>query len=51
MDDAMGAKRSYEKFLKLAPSDHPEVLRVEHLLRAYGKVESNEKERGTASAP
>jgi tetratricopeptide (TPR) repeat protein len=37
MDDAMGAKRSYEKFLELAPSDHPESLRVKNLLRAYGK--------------
>jgi tetratricopeptide (TPR) repeat protein len=43
IDDAMGAKRSYEKFLKLAPSDHPEFLRVKHLLQTYGKGESNEK--------
>ncbi|MDR2372142.1 MAG: hypothetical protein LBD60_03280 [Puniceicoccales bacterium] len=42
-DDAGGAKRSYEKFLKLAPSDHPEIARVKHLLQTYEKRESNEK--------
>jgi tetratricopeptide (TPR) repeat protein len=51
MDDAMGAKRSYEKFLELAPSNHPEILRVKRLLQAYGKGEDNEKKRRTASAP
>jgi tetratricopeptide (TPR) repeat protein len=34
MDNAAGAKRSYEKFLKLAPSNHPEISRIKHLLQA-----------------
>jgi tetratricopeptide (TPR) repeat protein len=50
MDNAMGAKRSYEKFLKLAPTDHPEILRVKRLLRVYEKGENNEKKRGTVGA-
>ena len=35
MDNAAGAKRSYEKFLKLAPSNHPEISKIKHLLQAY----------------
>ncbi|MDR2807372.1 MAG: hypothetical protein LBB11_04455 [Puniceicoccales bacterium] len=33
--DSLGAKHSYEKFLKLAPSGHPEISKVERLLKAY----------------
>jgi tetratricopeptide (TPR) repeat protein len=43
MDDAVGAKHSYEKFLNLAPTNHPEILRIEHLLQAYGKEENDGK--------
>jgi tetratricopeptide (TPR) repeat protein len=43
MDDAMGAKRSYEKFLKLAPPNHPEIPKVEHRLQTYTQEENNKK--------
>jgi tetratricopeptide (TPR) repeat protein len=33
--DVVGAKRSYEKFIKLAPANHPEIAKVEHLLKTY----------------
>jgi tetratricopeptide (TPR) repeat protein len=34
-EDAAGAKRSYEKFLQLAPPGHPEISKIRHLLEAY----------------
>lgn len=37
LGDASGACHSYEKFLKLAPMDHPERERVERLLSVYRK--------------
>jgi tetratricopeptide (TPR) repeat protein len=35
MSDAVGAKHSYEKFLKLALPGHPEIAKIEHLLGVY----------------
>ncbi|MDR1366977.1 MAG: hypothetical protein LBJ13_03690 [Puniceicoccales bacterium] len=35
--DAMGAKRSYEEFLSVAPSNHPELTKVKHLLQSCEK--------------
>jgi hypothetical protein len=43
MDDAMGKKRSYEKFLKLAPPNHPEIQKVEHRLQTYTQEGNNKK--------
>jgi tetratricopeptide (TPR) repeat protein len=37
MNDAAGAKRSYGKFLQLAPSDHPEIPKIQQLLKTYRK--------------
>jgi tetratricopeptide (TPR) repeat protein len=37
-EDAVGAKRSYEKFLQLAPQGHPEIPKIRHLLEVYGSV-------------
>ena len=33
--NASGAQRSYEKFLQIAPSDHPDFLRIQKLLETY----------------
>jgi tetratricopeptide (TPR) repeat protein len=41
--DALGAKHSYEKFLNLAPVDHPEILKVKHFLQIYAKEKNDEK--------
>jgi tetratricopeptide (TPR) repeat protein len=38
-EDAVGAKRSYEKFLQLAPPGHPEIQKIRHLLEVYGSKE------------
>jgi tetratricopeptide (TPR) repeat protein len=38
-EDAVGAKRSYEKFLQLAPQGHPEIPKIRHLLEVYGSKE------------
>jgi tetratricopeptide (TPR) repeat protein len=38
-EDAVGAKRSYEKFLQLAPQGHPEISKIKHLLEVYGSKE------------
>lgn len=35
LGDANGARRSYKKFLQIAPQGHSEVNRVEHLLKTY----------------
>ncbi|MDR1434980.1 MAG: tetratricopeptide repeat protein [Puniceicoccales bacterium] len=45
MSDAMGAKHSYEKFLKLASPEHPEISKIEHLLETYQR-EKNDGESG-----
>ena len=35
LGDAAGARRSYKKFLKLAPPDHPEIDLVRRRLATY----------------
>ncbi|MDR0418357.1 MAG: tetratricopeptide repeat protein [Puniceicoccales bacterium] len=44
ISDAIGAKHSYEKFLDLAPVNHPEIPKVKHLLQTYEKIENGKQQ-------